>query len=164
MSYDFEDGTTQGFYLRTDLSDLVFTAVQNGPAPSSGHGAKSLQMPMLTGGGNVDLDLNICGGSSVPISAASHTISVWFYLAGTLDTTKPNILQVQLWASNQMFSTFAGTGAANTTFTANTWTQLSATVDPTVAATYPYLTGLTFQGQAYTSGAATMYIDDLVWQ
>ena len=166
-TYNFEDGTTQGFYYRDDLAqnttDFALTAVQNSTVRVHS-GARSLALPMKAGsGGLVDIDVSICSGSSVTVQSSGRTISGWYYIdASGLDTTQSNYLQLGLCGCDSVGCLLASTVDRNVPV--NKWTQIIAPVDPTFASMRPNIIGHSFQGYLYPTSAATVYVDDIVWQ
>ena len=58
-------------------------------------------------------------------------------------------------------------GSTQITFTTsdlNKWKYISTSVSASYAAANPDIQGFTFQGNLFPSGAAVIYVDDIVWQ
>jgi hypothetical protein len=162
--WDFEDGTTQGHFLRTD-TDVAQTAVVNTSAQVHG-GSHSLALPLRSSGGYVDINLTICAGSSVRLPTAPRTISAWYFIEGALDTnaTLSNYLSIGIWGCFNNGCTIANASANPPVVGA--WRQIVSPVPADFARDWPDTDGYTLSGTLHPtgSGTTTLYIDDIVLQ
>jgi len=164
--YDFEDGTTQGHVLRTDIVGIGQSAVKNSTTRAHPPGTHSLALPLFAAGGTIDIDISICGGADIPLPVAPRSISAWFFLDGPLVTTgtQNNFVAVGMWACNADFCTHAAT-LVSSPVPVGAWTQIVAPVPADLAAQYPNTLGYAFTGFLTPAGAGTtLYVDDIVWQ
>jgi hypothetical protein len=159
--WDFEDGTTQGFYLRTDLT-LAESAVVNstGRAHSGTH---ALALPLTAAGGQIDTNVPICANSTLPLPTAGRTLSAWFYVDGPLDPTKTSALYTGIWGCTDV-------GCTNSAVTlqpvpAGQWLQMVSPVPASFAASWPSASSFSLSGFVYPLGSGTtLYIDDITLQ
>ena len=166
-TYDFEDSTTQGLYLRTDLGS-TFALVSMGIVTTPVHGGThALELDVRSGGGLVNLDLPICGAASIRLPIANRTIGAWVHVAASgLDSAQPSYLSIGLQGCRKDGADcpFGNAQIPLTQSDLNKWKFISTSVSPSYAAANPDILGFTFQGNIFTSGSAVIYVDDIAWQ
>ena len=164
--WDFEDGTTQDFFLRTDIPDLEESAVLN--STTRAHtGTHALALPLKTAGGIIDLNLPACSDQAVWLPTAGRSISAWFYIDGALNSSSSNYLAAGVWgcapSNGSTYCTISN--ISNDAVPVNTWFQIVSPAPDSFAGSWPLSEGFTLSGYLYPTGStAVLYVDDVVFQ
>jgi len=163
-TWDFENGTTQGFFQRTDISDIAHSSVINSTTRAHG-GTHSLAVPLKSSGGTFDVSMPTCGGGggATPLPTAGRSVTFCIYVDGALAAAGPNYLTANVWGCIDGGCITAASVTVNP-LPVGTWFSITAPVSAAAAAAHPVADGFDLQGAVNPSAATTVYIDDVVFQ
>ena len=163
-TWDFENGTTQGFYQLPNFADIANSSVINSTARAHS-GTHSLALPLKSSGGTLDVNVTICDGASVPLPTAGRSISFWVYVDGALSSAAGSpFLSAIVTGCLQGVCFTAGMSSTTDPLPVGTWVRISASVSAADAAAHPDTYSISLVGPLSPSSATTVYIDDVVLQ
>jgi hypothetical protein len=159
--WDFEDGSTQGIVLRTDIP-VAQSAVVNSTAQHHS-GTHSLALPLKPSGGDLVTDIGICSRANVPLPTYGRSVSAWFFVSGSLDTVASGLGLG--WFGHDASVTSSIEPVTLSPVPVGTWFRITQTVSASFAATYPNSLEIQLVGNVISTGSnTTVYVDDITFQ
>jgi hypothetical protein len=163
-SWDFEDGSTDGFaILGTD--QMAVTSISASTSVTHG-GVYALAIGITATGGTVrgfEVGLKMCGGSGY-LPSGGRTISAWFYLSPSSNTVPPP--SPTSFFGEHLYTSASDGGYMPNATTVGSWFQVSSPIDDVGT----HLLSFALQGYFGANGAnppdwdGVVYIDDITIQ
>jgi hypothetical protein len=158
--WDFEDGSTQGFSLRTDIT-VAQSAVVNSTVQHHS-GTHSLALPLKPAGGTFVIDMPICVPANMPLPTSGRSVSAWLFVSGSLDSAASTFF-LGLFGCDPSFCSIMP--VTRSPVPIGTWFQMTMAVSASFAASWPNSEGIQISGGVTLTGSnATVYVDDIAFQ